>query len=191
MRAGLLSNLHDVWEEKRICKVRLCHPKLGCTVLIFPETLHCTNLGVMWISRKKYLLWCCPHCSLFSQQWQSKQYSFGLIDPELQVHGSQFGGSASTSVRNCASFWLSVFRVSAELSSRDRRNQTAISTSQVSEYLGWGGRRLHIPLRSLETIGCCPIGTPSTLLLVIDTAERIVLIVLCWTPYLIKGCQKI
>ena len=57
-----------------------------------------------------------------------------------------------------------------------------MSTFQVSEYLGCGGRRLYTSLRSQVTRGCCPIGTPFTLSCVIDTAEHMELMVRCCKP---------
>ena len=57
------------------------------------------------------------------------------------------------------------------------------------EYLGCGGLRLYTPLRSLVTIGCFPIGTPS-LLCVIDTSERIILIVLCCSLFSWRDAKK-
>lgn len=43
---------------------------------------------------------------------------------------------------------------------------------QVEVYFGCGGLELNAPKRRREMVGCCPIGTPSTLSWVEEIAER-------------------
>jgi len=65
----------------------------------------------------------------------------------------------------------------------DRKYFITISTSQVTEYLGWEGLKLANPLKNWTTTECFPIGKLSMNLWTLDIADIYVFSILYDFPF--------